>query len=202
MKNAIKQLTLILALLGSLVACKKPCEDVNCQRGYCDDGTCICPDGYYGSRCELGGPSASGQTPTGFRIYRVTISNVPQCWSSGTPIDGAIPGDYPDIIAKLQVGSNIVYTTGVDFDATQVSFDNLNWTVNSMTQNCTLKIYDQDDLGPVSTDVSLVNIGFNGGTLDDEPDNAFSTQIQNGFSSACYPNGSPSWVRAYFELTY
>lgn len=34
-------------------ACSDPCEDVSCQNGgACDDGTCICEDGYSGTNCE------------------------------------------------------------------------------------------------------------------------------------------------------
>jgi len=49
-------LFLILALLvGSLCfnACQDPCEDVTCENGgTCDDGDCMCPDGFTGTNCE------------------------------------------------------------------------------------------------------------------------------------------------------
>lgn len=45
------------ALLISIfiVGCnKKPCDDILClNNGECVDGTCICPDGFSGDRCEI-----------------------------------------------------------------------------------------------------------------------------------------------------
>lgn len=41
--------------LTTYYACKKnPCEAVNCLNGgACNDGTCVCPDGYKGAHCEM-----------------------------------------------------------------------------------------------------------------------------------------------------
>ncbi len=50
--NKILHQTVIVAVL-ILTGCSDPCEDVVCGPGMCDDGTCICPDGYDGSSCEL-----------------------------------------------------------------------------------------------------------------------------------------------------
>ncbi len=35
-------------------ACQDPCKDINCQNGgICISGTCDCPDGYLGQKCEV-----------------------------------------------------------------------------------------------------------------------------------------------------
>lgn len=39
-----------------IIGCRNPCKDLNCQNGgECVDGTCDCPDGFYGSQCESQG---------------------------------------------------------------------------------------------------------------------------------------------------
>ena len=50
----MKKLLFLFAIISmSLFACKDACEDVTCQNGgTCDDGTCICADGYSGTNCE------------------------------------------------------------------------------------------------------------------------------------------------------
>ncbi len=47
-------LTLLLFSAVTYVSCKKdPCKDLICQNGgTCSAGSCLCPDGYEGSRCE------------------------------------------------------------------------------------------------------------------------------------------------------
>lgn len=53
MKNLSRHLV-ALALLFTLANCSDPCDDVNCLNGgTCDDGTCLCPDGYLGVNCEI-----------------------------------------------------------------------------------------------------------------------------------------------------
>ena len=29
-----------------------PCETINCMNGVCEDGRCVCEDGFYGTNCE------------------------------------------------------------------------------------------------------------------------------------------------------
>src|SRR3990167_6773530 len=55
----MKKLLFLPMLVLTLTTCKKkdalsePCATVTCQNGgTCKDGTCICPNGYYGVNCE------------------------------------------------------------------------------------------------------------------------------------------------------
>lgn len=34
------------------LACSDPCKDVDCNNGNCDEGICICEDGYGGDSCD------------------------------------------------------------------------------------------------------------------------------------------------------
>jgi len=51
MKNSLSFLSALLLIF--LASCNNPCDNVLCgDQGYCDDGTCICEDGYEGLACE------------------------------------------------------------------------------------------------------------------------------------------------------
>ena len=52
MKN-FKVPFILLSLLFVLSACKNPCKDITCENGgTCNDGTCVCLDGFKGANCE------------------------------------------------------------------------------------------------------------------------------------------------------
>ena len=51
MKNYLNQLLIIATFI--IVGCSDPCKDAVCGQGACDDGTCICSDGYEGTACEI-----------------------------------------------------------------------------------------------------------------------------------------------------
>lgn len=52
MDQTLSKFTLVLLIF--FMGCSgDPCEDVFCGPGFCDNGICICPDGYTGSSCEL-----------------------------------------------------------------------------------------------------------------------------------------------------
>lgn len=51
MKITLKTLSFLFILF--IMSCTDPCKDVNCMNeGVCDDGTCLCADGYEGTNCE------------------------------------------------------------------------------------------------------------------------------------------------------
>lgn len=51
MKKIGLYFTLILFSLF-LSNCSDPCKDIDCNNGTCDDGTCICDDGFTGANCD------------------------------------------------------------------------------------------------------------------------------------------------------
>jgi len=49
----MKKLIIFLLTIACFTNCSDPCDDVNCQNGStCDDGTCLCVEGYIGTNCE------------------------------------------------------------------------------------------------------------------------------------------------------
>lgn len=198
MKIYIPFLSMIVFLFSSCIV--DPCADVSCKNGYCVDGTCICDEGYDGTYCQR---STAPPKPTGFTVTRIEITNFPVCYADGTPIDNEFAGDNPDLRVKMANPSSGTFTTRQTHNNVHVDFRNLNWKMkNSQTHPTRLSIYDRDDLGAVYADKLLVSIEFDLDDLEAERDNAFSTQIQDKFSDNCYPYGSKSWVRVYFELIY
>lgn len=52
MRKLLKFNLFVFSLL--MFACSDPCDDISCENGgNCDDGTCICEDGYSGENCEI-----------------------------------------------------------------------------------------------------------------------------------------------------
>lgn len=78
----MKKLLYLFLVIAAITSCKKdPCKNVVCyNNGVCDDGTCLCPNGYSGTNCEIqldpcatvtcynGGTCVSGicNCPTGY----------------------------------------------------------------------------------------------------------------------------------------
>lgn len=50
MKNFLHLLTLLVCIC--LFSCSDNCKDLDCGNGTCDDGTCICDEGYEGTNCQ------------------------------------------------------------------------------------------------------------------------------------------------------
>ena len=52
MKNLLK--LSFFAALFLVFSCADPCDDIVCENGAaCDDGTCLCENGYEGDNCEI-----------------------------------------------------------------------------------------------------------------------------------------------------
>jgi len=53
MKKYFYQLLFIAVLIVAGCGEDDPCKDVVCGPGTCEEGTCVCPEGYEGSSCEI-----------------------------------------------------------------------------------------------------------------------------------------------------
>ncbi len=72
-------------------SCSNPCEDVICLNGgVCDDGTCICPEGFTGDNCQLAA---------------ATACDTVVCFNGGVCIDGAClcPSGYTGTNCEIEV---------------------------------------------------------------------------------------------------
>jgi hypothetical protein len=51
----MKKLSLLFSafFMLALFSCSDPCDDVDCNGGSCVEGTCICPEGFFGDNCEI-----------------------------------------------------------------------------------------------------------------------------------------------------
>lgn len=144
-------------MLG-LFACKKedPCENVSCQNGgTCDDGTCICINGFSGQFCQTapdpcagiiclnGGSCANGvcNCPTGYtgsdcsqqttpeyiEITSVTITKWPNInWD---PTDGS----GPDIYFRLLYNGTVLYENSSNRVIDAVWGDPITWNLPAST---------------------------------------------------------------------
>lgn len=81
-------ISVLLMIAGtSFSGCNSdPCETVVCQNGgTCDDGSCVCPQGFSGSSCENNNNPACVQNNTGTVVF--------SCWSNN-PYDCYVNGSY------------------------------------------------------------------------------------------------------------
>ena len=127
-----------------------PCEGITCLNGgVCDDGTCHCPDGYYGTNCETkidpcddirclnGGTCNDGDcdcpegydgeycqyqlTPYKIRISKIIINKFPVLDSDGGSWDLGSGADL--YISLLDDQNNTVWTSPTYFeDATDENY--------------------------------------------------------------------------------
>lgn len=151
-----KLLFLFLGAALSLTSCRDKCKDVECNNGgRCDEGECICVDGYSGEDCS------TALEPTKIRITSIEIQDFPDD-DAGADWDPLIETD-PDIIIKLTRVSdgNQIYESG-NFDnvapGTQFSIDALTIDVISVSEEFTLSMRDYDQ---TSADDPMGDITFN-----------------------------------------
>jgi len=88
MKTIIKMTFLLFTLFT--IGCSDPCDDVNCgTNGTCDEGTCICKEGFEGELCE---------TEVREKFIGTFSGNLQTCLAS-IPGGEAIPSDFLNIQA-------------------------------------------------------------------------------------------------------
>lgn len=98
--DVLKRTILPFLLLLLLMCSCNPCRKTNCENGgVCNDGTCQCPDGYYGDNCEIRSAPAAFFTANRTTILtRETIiftdgsSLNPETWR--WKFSGGVPGSF------------------------------------------------------------------------------------------------------------
>lgn len=108
-----------------------PCKDVSCLNGgTCNDGVCLCPQGYSGSTC------ASQITPSQITITKITVTSFVDGGEDGSAGPDIFP-DYttPDIYVKLLSGSTVLYNASASYKPNPNTYDDC-W--RSMSPSITL----------------------------------------------------------------
>lgn len=167
-----------------------PCDSVVCLNGgACDNGSCVCPDGYSGDQCEtfddcfgvtclnegtcvnglcdcaegFTGPSCANQiTPQSIQITRIDIIRFPTLNSDGLPWD--LGGD-PDIFPKVLKGNQIllsVFNAIENADENDVHIFEISPPVSLDEPNdeYTISLFDEDDSFLDTTDDEMGAIDF------------------------------------------
>jgi len=196
---------LALGITVGLSGCKKdsdsdPCDGVSCLNGgTCNDGSCACPAGYFGSNC------ASLDLNVSITIKSIVISNYPQTFN-GNAWDDPILGTStpPDIqwIFTRPNGNSIYGSYALNANGTAITYpessDGLPFTILSpdVDEVNTLSIYDVDDID--SSDLGSAN-DFMGG-YDWVPD-TFIDDAGNSFPSTIVI-GADGGLQFTLEVTY
>lgn len=126
-----------------LLQCKQdpkldnPCMGIICQHGgTCEDGICVCPDGYTGNLCQ------TPLTPKSLMINKITVTEFP-------------PGSFddftnPDLYVAITVGeviSNNGWTSGFKENVIAGnSYEFQGTTLNDLNLAHTISLYDYDHL--------------------------------------------------------
>lgn len=85
----------ICAITFLLFSCSDPCDDVDCgTNGTCDDGTCLCSDGYEGMNCE---------TETRAKYLGTYTGSFSEC-VEGLGIGAGLPTEF--LVASGQVSAD------------------------------------------------------------------------------------------------
>lgn len=173
-----KLLTLLSALILLAASCKRetdPCEKVTClNNGTCVNGTCNCPDGYYGADCSL------RHTPTAMVIKSITVTNFPDANVGNAYWDQTPnPSDADLGIGIFDAQQNTLYESTTIFNAccaTQgYSWNNLNVYVASPTEQITILLGDDD---------TTLNEDNNGGQIISQMGALLYPTAQGGFPTS------------------
>lgn len=170
----MKKLSLILSafLLISFFSCKDACEGIECNGGSCIDGTCLCPEGFYGDSCEVQCVNGLYQNGTctclaGYEGDACDIESRTRyygTWSgtlTGCSVDTPI-GEYPipdfPISMEITESSEDIQTVDIMFgmESGTAEIDGNEFTLNPITQE-------------VDAGGQMINLIFSGvGTLSSE----------------------------------
>lgn len=118
MKHLITLSLFCLSLF--LFSCTDPCKDIVCgDNGVCDDGTCLCDDGYEGTTCETearakyygtfnGELTCPGEDPADQSLI----------FSAGPNVNQLLMTDAfdPELLDTLTLAGNIASSPERDFD--------------------------------------------------------------------------------------
>ena len=166
----------LLLLIGTgagLNACTNKCSEGGCENGgVCVEGTCECPPGYSGDRCE------KENAPKVITAKKVKLIKIARTNAAGREFDAA---EYPDVYVVIRRGLEKVVHT-----ATQLNV--------KPTQEAELEISNQAFLYPSSeyTIELWDNDKISGG---DEDDLVASANFRPWASG----NGFPEWLPISFE---
>lgn len=143
--QTLKNLFLIcfLPFLFTTASCLKtePCDLRECDNdGYCNDGSCVCPEGYSGTYCETEVLPTSVEI-TNIRITEFSISN-----RFGVPYDSA---SGPDIFISIYGNNGLSYNHPANFENASPTFQynfvpNVPIVFNKPDYNCDIILKDLD----------------------------------------------------------
>jgi hypothetical protein len=144
----MKKILLLILLSATFMACEKeesdPCEDIVCLNdGVCVDGTCDCPEGYWGNDCSI------ENTPSSITITKVTVVNFPST-DGGENWDPSFCGGSRADIFVIIVDANDNQYYGSEFyedavpGAKQEFTHNLPYTVHGNLNDHRIRLYDYD----------------------------------------------------------
>jgi hypothetical protein len=187
--------TIIILSFGLfLFGCEKEPDAPKCT-WTCENGeitnscSCNCFPGYYGSRCQY-----QEVVYTGFKIYKIEASNIRQCDALGNQYDYAYANDETDVFFQVEwADQGPIYKTATAEDATQVTFDNLNWIFDDLSETIKITMNDFDYVSPTwSSYYLLFEVSFTGNHILGD-----STHYSG--NSICYPGESLTYIRFYYE---
>jgi hypothetical protein len=170
----MKHISYILFALLLGLGCKRDaCDEVICRNdGYCDNGDCVCEEGFSGIQCQ------NQKTPKLINLNDFMIESYPESgnWDPVNPTDGSSSAD-PDIYLMVYQHGQLIYdgyeTVTSDFTALDKIKMNVAIHKEGFEAPISFKIYDRDFGG--RTD-ELVFEGTLSNLYDSK--NAFPTTLQ------------------------
>jgi hypothetical protein len=115
----------LIATLLIMSACNNPCKDVNCFNGNCDDGTCICDEGYLQ---DIDGLCKIGRNT----LFEGTYATSTTCQGSGTTLQDTL-------LVEVATDPNEVYIRSFGGVANNDILSHINGSdVLNITQQTTL----------------------------------------------------------------